>query len=247
LWDLLSKDGKFNHDGVEKPASEVLEWAVNLIKTYLVYIPLVKAPNYIEDVIGVIRDQNETLKNKIGKGFDLLVDDYPANLTTMQAQKGMARRERDDTVYGYIVDLAGELKMHALCAIQANREGSKLNRWGAEDGSRLLGMEDVSESFGPMMRATNVISINRDDMAASRNRITFHICKSRSSQTGWAVVCKSNFDYYRSHHPVYGGIYFRSTQSMSERVDTFLDQYAGSDDPQVPPERLMMVDAKDDD
>jgi hypothetical protein len=198
----------------------------------LTYIPYNKAGATIEDVEAIIRRKQEERIAKTGKGYDLLVCDYPSKLTTTQAKHGNLQFRHIETyVYNIFVQLALEYKFHSLLAIQTNREGSKKNRghknkW-ADTGEafRLLSMEDVAESWGPMTIATNVISINRDERAQANGRLTFYICKSRSSEVGWAVVCRSDYSKCITHSNTLGGMFYRSSHTLSEKIDEFLMQF----------------------
>lgn len=218
------------------PASHMLEYlhkvpgahdhALDITKRMdrnLTYIPYNKAGMAVEDVIPVIRRAQEDLAAKNGKGYDLLVVDYPAKLTTTRAAKGnLPRREIDRIVYDYYVQLALEYNFHALLAIQTNREGSKVNN-GKED--RLLTMEDVSESWGVMEMATNVITLNRSPEAKQRERLTYYIAKSRSNETGIAVVCKSDYATATTHSDELGATWYSDQRTMEDRIDNLLEQY----------------------
>jgi len=84
-----------------------------------------------------------------------------------------------------------------------------------------------------MTAATNVITLNRDELAEAQNRIAFHLCKSRSSETGWTVACRSNFKHAITHgnrdeqHPNLGGVYYREHSTMPDKVDQLLGAYEG--------------------
>jgi hypothetical protein len=165
------------------------------------------------------------------------VDDYPAKLSTLQARGGnFNKRDIDLVVYNYFVQLALEYNFHSLLAIQTNREGAKVNKGNKDGEKRLLVMEDVSESYGPIQLATNVLSMNRDGQAKARNRLTFHIDKSRSNETGWAVVCRTNYGHSITHANWLGGTYYRGSSTMADTIDTLLDQY-GNDCTPIPVEQ----------
>ncbi len=208
-------------------------------KPHICYMPFNKAGMTVEDVTASIRrKQDEWAAKHNGNGFDLLIDDYPAKLTTAQASKGMLqRRHADNTVYDHFVQLSLELKFHSVVAIQANREGSKAHHhrrgFGAKDQgpTRLLTMEDTEESFGPMQTAANVISINRDATTKARNAVVFALLKSRTSDTGYAVVCGSRFDAGISHHDNLGATWYRGVGSHSDMVGDLLRQYQGKEIP----------------
>jgi KaiC/GvpD/RAD55 family RecA-like ATPase len=208
-----------------------IDFALQWLKRYLTYIPLNKAGLTVEEVASVIRKRQEELmvKNK-GKGYALLVNDYPAKLATAENKGGTyAKRNVDEIVYNYFVQLGLEYGFHVLCAIQTNREGSKVNKGQRED--RLLTMEDVQESWGPMTAATNVWTINRNPSDKIAKRLIYHIDKSRSSEVGWAVVCKTNYAHSITHSDALGATYFRGESSHSKQLDQYLDQYVGQEMP----------------
>ncbi len=200
------------------------------IRDNLTYLPLNKAGLCVEDVAAVIRKRQDEALVKTGRGYDLVVDDYPAKLTTQQSKGGqLAKRNADEIVYNYFAQLALEYNFHVLCAIQTNREGSKVNKGQRED--RLLTMEDVQESWGPMTAATNVWTINRSPRDKPKNRLIYHIDKSRSSETGWAIVCKTNYAHSITHSDDLGATYFRGESSHADKLDQYMDQYQGQEMP----------------
>jgi replicative DNA helicase len=201
---------------------------------YCTYIPFNKAGMTVEDAAVVVRRKQEERASKNGgKGYDLLVVDYPGKLTTDQASRNqLSYRHIQDIVYEYYVQLALEYKFHSLVAIQSNREGSRINSGHNDRGhgpseNRLLGMEDVAEAWGPMTSASNVITLNRSPAAKTRERITYYVAKSRSSATGAAVVAQSNFRTSLTHHPRWRSTLYYGTHTMEEHVDTLLDQHNG--------------------
>lgn len=212
---------------------EMLAMARKLVHDHLEFLPLNKAGMTVEEVETIIRRRNDRWKAKHGKGFDLIIDDYAAKLTTAMAKGGSwALRQIHEVVYNYFSQIALEQNCHVVTAIQTNREGSKANnRKSKESGPRLLTMEDVMESWGPMTTATNVISINRDPVAQAKNLVTFLICKSRSSEVGWAVVCRSNYAAAQSHSPEAEATWYRGTSPMSEKIDTLLEDNKGREIP----------------
>lgn len=198
-----------------------LRSASELLKKHLTYIPYNKAGMKVEDVVPIIRRAQEERKAKTGKGYDLLIVDYPAKLTTEQARGSLALRNVIEIVYDYYVQLALEYGFHSLLAIQTNREGSKINN--GLNTSRLLTMEDVQEAWGPMTSASNVITLNRSPTAKKKNRITFYVAKSRSSETGKAVVARSNYGNGLTHGPNMPAVVYTGTSTMETVIDSFLN------------------------
>lgn len=212
-----------------------IDFHLRLMGRYLTYVPYNKAGLSVEEVASMIRRKQDERISKFGQGYRLLVVDYPAKLTTELAAKGnMQRRSIDEHVYNYFEQLGLELGMHVLCAIQTNREGSKVNK-GLHGEDRLLTTEDVMESWGPMTSATNVWSINADPRAKANKRLTYYVDKSRSSETGWAIVCRTNFNHAITHSNTLGCTYYRGASTYADKIDHLLDQYIaqGTEIPQT--------------
>ncbi len=190
-----------------------------VLKEYLVYVPMNKAGNTVEEVSGGIRNrQQKRVAENNGVGFAMMVNDYPQLLTSSTVASGQfQKRNLDEYVYNYFVQLALEYKFHALLAIQTNREGSRINKGQKGHEDRLLDYEDVHESFGPMQKATTVVTLNRDQRAEADGFITYYICKSRSNEKGWAILAKSDFSNARSHHASFGATYYRGQSTPGAR------------------------------
>lgn len=160
---------------------ESLAGVEGLVNRYLRYRPYNKAGGmYVEDVISNIKMLNEEMMAKTGKGFDLVVNDYPAKLSSkLYATKRTERRLEEEYIYDQFVQLALELNCHCLLGVQTNREGFKKS----SKGSGMVTVDDVSESFGIMRIATNVITVNRSDEDKAQELVHMYIAKSRSSKT----------------------------------------------------------------
>lgn len=196
----------------------------------LTYISMNKSLLTVEEVVGVIRTHQNRRIALTGKGYDLLVVDYPQILTTDMARAGKLEvRQIQDYVYRQFVQLALEENFHALLAAQTNREGSKVNR--SIDEGRLLTFEDVSEAFAIAMSATNIITVNRSPRDMAANRITFYVCKSRSSDVGWAVVCRSDFGHALTHSVELGATAYRGSDTMPDKIESLLSTHQNKDIP----------------
>ncbi len=206
------------------------QWAVHIEK-YLTYVPMVKAGLTVEDVEVSIRKLQDEHKSTYGRYYDLVVDDYPDKLTSRRAERGeLNKRNTTDIVYSYFVQLALEYESHSLVAFQTNREGARINRGhGKED--RLLTMEDASEAYGPMMTATNVITLNRPPRAISKGLIILNVCKSRSSETGIAVAIKSDYSRATTHKKDSQCTWWRNFGKMPDMIEDYLTQYLGRETP----------------
>ena len=191
------------------------------LKTYLTFLPYIKAQMTVEDVIPQIRRLCDDADSE-GRSYDLLADDYPELLLSEHAKAArMEERARIMSVYQIFAQLASELNVHCLVNAQTNRAGSTANR--QED--RLLGLEDVAESFGIVQKMTNVITLNRSPGDMLKNRITFHIVKSRSGATGRAVVARSDFTKCITHsdREGFGSVwYYGNKMIASDELDTLM-------------------------
>ena len=198
----------------------LLEDAVGrYFKRFFAFLPLYRPGITVEEVVGIIKQKQEERKAIFGAGYSLVVDDYPAKLGTEQSKAGWQVRHIHEHVYDYMQRAALDEKFHLLTAIQSNRDGSKQNRWSKE---RLLSMEDASESWGPMTSAVNVITLNRDPIAAANHRLTYYLCKSRSGETGWAVVCRTNYANCVTHSDKLGARYYQSASTLANKIDDLL-------------------------
>ena len=200
------------------------------LQRFLVLKPMYKAGMTVEEVGVTVERLQDMRRMETGKGFDLLVDDYAAKLTCAANSKGnMQPRQEQENVYNQFVQMGLRHKFHVLTAIQTNRDGSKLNRriGSQKNETRLLHMEDVMETWGAMTAAAIVVSLNRSDLDAELGKISFLVCKSRSSETGWVVVCNSNYDICRTHSNDMGFFSYRGTESVGEQSASIMKTFNG--------------------
>lgn len=205
----------------------LIDNVTDFLSKNLVYVPMNRAGLCVEEVSSVIRQkQEERMATHFGKGFDLLVDDYPAKLISENIKFGtFQKRNIDEYVYNYFVMLALEYKFHSLLAIQSNRVGGKINQGQKGQDDRLLVMEDVNESYGAMQIATNVITINRDPWCEEHDYVIFYISKSRSSEKGWAVVCKSHYAHGTTHSEQLGCTYYKGNVPLGAQVEMLFTKH----------------------
>ena len=109
------------------------------------------------------------------------------------------------------------------------------------------------ESWGVMTKATNVLTINRSPTDMAKNRVIYYLCKSRSSETGFAFCCKSDYSRSTTHAPAgwphvadnevftnpgestrpevdlgrYGCTAWSGHEGTTERLDALIDQFRG--------------------
>lgn len=205
-----------------------LDNASRLLQEHLVYLPMNKGGQTVESVIGRIRQAQDERVAARGRGFDLLVNDYPAKLLSENMKyQNFQKRNLDEYVYDQFVMLALELKFHAFLAIQANRTGNKINRGQKGFEERLLTPEDVNESFGPVQIATNVFTINRDHWSEHNDFMTLYLTKSRSGEKNVAITCKSKYSNGITHSESLGGFAYRGNAPVGPMADVFYNKYKG--------------------
>jgi hypothetical protein len=199
-------------------------------KKHLTYLPINDPDQMtVENVGRIIERKQQERIHRTGKGYDLLVCDYPAKLQAeMSGKVQMQFRQLEHYVYNYFVQLALKHSFHALLAIQTNREASKNNRYQGRHGTqnRLVTLEDVSESWGPITVATNVISINRNDLYG--DKVIFHLCKTRSSELGVSVLAVSDYSRAKTHSNAMGALWYKGDTSVAKITTDLLKQYQNS-------------------
>lgn len=227
IWQNLTQRTFTEVMELHKQQPNLFIGGANLLRKYLRYVPLNMPGLTVEEVARIIEKKQADEIQKTGVGFDLVVDDYPAKLTTSNEQVGRERRHSDAWVYNYFVQLALKHKFHCLLAQQTNREASKNNRFQGDHGThdRLIVSEDAAEAFGPVQTATTLISLNRN--SAYGERIIFHLCKSRSGVTEMSVMAKTAYSKATTHSNTLGGVWYRGTMSLSHITDDILEQYLG--------------------
>jgi hypothetical protein len=204
-----------------------------MINKHLTFVHVTKQGFTVEECIGIIRSMQALRKAQYGVGYDLLCVDYPGILDTERARGGKYEyRQVQDYIYRQFVQLALEEKFHCLAAVQTNREGLKITSGESEHSTRrLLTPEHISEAYAIAMSATTILTLNRDPVAAAQNRLTWYICKSRSSATGWAVTCRSDYSRATTHSPKLPATAYLGSSTMNEQIETLLQNYSGRDIP----------------
>jgi hypothetical protein len=220
-WDLTDRSSYF---------FQILCAVLGHAQSHLTFIPIHKAGMFVEDAILHIERAQELWQDShvdsrgAPKGYDLFVCDYPGVLSTKQNSKGNLQwRHQQQIVYDQFVQLALQHDWHSLVAIQTNRDGSKVNNHTNSFGpKRFLTNEDVSECWGAIMSATNVITLNRPPQAQMAGRITFLITKSRSASVNYAVTCYSNFAQSVTHSDSLGYVSYFGTSEMQGVIHSYM-------------------------
>jgi replicative DNA helicase len=199
-----------------------IKQAEEIMQQFLVYYPYNKPGMMVEDIEATIRRQQDKRATLTGKGFDLLVDDYPAKLSTRRASQGFLPPHLEkEVVYDYFVQLAVEFNLHSLVAVQSNREGWKQNSKSGDDHN-LLGIDLIGDSYKISNIVTNFISINRSPDFANKNKMILYVCKSKNSKTGRAIVCKTAFGSRLSHADELGSVGYDNSVIFDNEIDVVM-------------------------
>jgi KaiC/GvpD/RAD55 family RecA-like ATPase len=154
---------------------------------------------FVEDIIDLVENAQERAIAKDGKGFDLLIVDYPGLLDSRVSRaKDIWDVKRH--IYSQLRLLGVKNEFHVLTPIQTNREGFKLNT----TAERLLDMGDVAQGFGIVSDADNVITINRTPEDHANFRIKYYVAKTRSGEAKRAFISEVRYDLGRTHGIGYG-------------------------------------------
>jgi KaiC/GvpD/RAD55 family RecA-like ATPase len=201
---MAAENGEMGLEAKRSEMGQRILAAEAILQKYLTYIPFTKAGEMqVENVVNEIRLQQEKLLASTGRGFDLLIEDYPAKLQAKVFNtRKVDHRVEMEYVYDQFQILAKEMNFHSLVAAQTNREGFKMaNKQNGSGEKRLLDQGDIAESFGVARIADNVITINRGMEETKNNTIIFNISKSRSNSTGHQFKSTTKMDRSMTHGP----------------------------------------------
>jgi hypothetical protein len=143
----------------------------------------------LESVIEAVRSEYEQ------DPFDLFICDYGQCLTSSKFKSLDSTRLLHEYIYYELKQVCLELNIAGCGGAQANREGNKISRSGAD----FLRMTDIAEAFGIARKASNVITINRSNEDAKNDRVVFLLDKVRNGRCPVAVDCVSDYNTCRTH------------------------------------------------
>lgn len=182
---------------LDPEAAKKVQMAGHFINKHLDYISYtVPGEMFVENVINIITLYQERRIAVSGRGFDLVVVDYPGKLKSKIYQnRHSSGWEEQSYVYDQFMIAARHFRFHILLPCQTNRDGFKANR----DGDRQVDLGDVAGAFATVQGADNVIIINRSDSDKATGRIRYVLAKSRLSATGSTFVSKTDLSRSRTH------------------------------------------------
>ena len=181
---------------VDPKMKDIVRSASIHINQYLKFVPYIKTgAMFVEDLVTTVKKIHDEERFRTGKGFDLIVDDYPKKLKSRLrsgTKEGLYRVEAAE-IYDTFNHLATELDVHCFVAIQTNRTGLKQSN-GKIESDHLLGMEEVDESFGIAQNIANIVTLNRSQQDRALKILRLNVAKSRNSPTDIAINTRSNFN-----------------------------------------------------
>ena len=157
---------------------------------------------YVEDVILMIENENEKVMAAHGRGFDLLIVDYPGLLSSREFGRGKDVWAEKTHVYNEFRLLGKNLEFHVVAPIQTNREGFKQNSAALQ----ILDLDSIAQGFAIGANADNVITINRNPSDHQHKRIKFYVAKNRSGENKQVFLSETRFDLGRTHGINYGAV-----------------------------------------
>lgn len=174
------------------------------IEKNFAFLPFVEADMTVQRLIPILKAKQQESLAKFGKGFDLVVCDYPAILQSEWYKEGgdASVRARVDSVYRVFTQMGAELNCHMLLAVQTNREAARNNRFQGKmknTVNRLIIPEDCAESYDPVRNADNLLTLNRDETAQQMKYMTVYVGKNRSGEVNKAILMQTDFACARTH------------------------------------------------
>ena len=222
----------------DKDKRRIVQSISAYINSKLTFVPYIKSGGmYVEDVIDLIKKLHEEKKTDTGRGFDLVIDDYPKKLRSRHrgpSKEGLYRVETAE-IYDNFNPLAVELDLHILLAVQTNRNGLKQNNNRIE-ADFLLGMEEIDEAYGIAQNMPNIITLNRSPNDRAKNILRINVAKSRNSMTDVAINTRTCYNCY----VVFGDKEMFNTKGLwtNELPHGFLAAFHQEDNKKFPTEAI---------
>lgn len=225
---------KFDPKTPRPEQEQKLAWIERILEDRLVYVSWIKPGQmFVEDVAAMIQMKQEKFAAQelklrsifhygeeikpIGKGFDLLVNDYPGKLKSRLYMNSRTTSAYDEKgwVYNEFLNLARLYKFHVLVPAQTNRTGYQTAQ-GAN--KRMIDQGDIADSFGISTLADNIITINRGPKDQLGSTIKYYISKSRSGPTHYTFVSRTRFDRSCAIGPNLAAHVFKPGEEVSDEV-----------------------------
>lgn len=165
--------------------------------TYVSYTDPTKM--YVEDLLTLIEGLQEKRVAATGKGYDLMVVDYPGMLSSrLHMNRKSSGWEEITYVYKQMYMASKHHNVHGIYPMQTNREGYRINKG---DANKMIDASDVSSGFNVTHGADNIITLNRSVEDEARGFMHFFVSKARLGKKGWTLTTKTDFAKSVTHGP----------------------------------------------
>lgn len=211
-----------------------------MIAANITYLPMNKVGLSVEEVMDKIQQFQERHIMEFGRGYDMVVDDYPSRLRLDRGARWEKRQVLEE-IYQQFGQLALDIDAHVMTAMQVNREGNKVNKrmGNYERTTRLVTMEDASEAFGPMTAARLVITINRTPFDKQNNQTTFLCCKTKQGEADLAITIDSDYARALSFKENSRCFWYRGDVSLAKFSEEIMRNHGSGDPQQVESQRVI--------
>lgn len=201
------------HNDSKQPITNKINTFEAIAQGQLYYYEWIKPGKmFVEDVLDHIQNVWDKKVDKTGRGFDLIVCDYPGKLRSRVISSKNTWDEKT-YVYDQFLQLARNYRVHVVAPAQTNRQGYRVNK-GAED--RLIDQGDMADAYGISQLADNIITINRSPDDSAKGIVKFHITKSRQSANGTTFVSKTDLQRALTHSLVLPALIIDPTREASQ-------------------------------
>lgn len=154
--------------------------AQKMLDEQLVFVPWQNTDNmFVENVIEELKRLHLVQKIKNGRGFDVILNDYPGLLYSKARHE--SERSRLSYIYKKFNELAAELMVFCGYAVQVNRHAAKQMK--TDEATHTVGLEDVSESYQIAQNAMKAVSLNRTPGDLKHKILRISVIKARDSET----------------------------------------------------------------
>lgn len=181
---------------IEHPETrKVVNTIGDYINEYLTFVPYITVNSmYVEDVLQMALDFNDQLKNRTGKGYDVVINDYPKKLKSRASQNSREQLNRVSigNIYDAFNPLSIEMDANVIYAIQTNRSGSRQNN-GSVPSANLLSSDEADESFSIVQTSAAIITLNRSPEDKKNDILRICVVKSRNSEVDVTVNTRTSY------------------------------------------------------
>ena len=165
------------------------DYALKLLKENLHAKKMKKFRTPVEEVIDYCSIKKQEFD------FDVVIDDYGQKLSLKS--KYQEKRFVHQEIYQGLKSISDSLDVVSITAAQGNRDAMKRTR----KNNDILRMTDISECFGIVQDADQVITISKSIQDTRDDKIVFCLDKQRDTKANLAVRYQCDWSYYNMFGP----------------------------------------------